>query len=134
MTEIEWVSDAQVSAMITLHNNFIDFSDEQSLSTMRCIQATRAILNALHKLSETSLDTTRLHPFIVVRPLSPLMSRAAVDHGDTAWAFRADLLVPRCGGASAAVQVLHRDRGHVAGEYGLGRDQRPALRHDVLRQ
>ncbi|KZT72765.1 hypothetical protein DAEQUDRAFT_545058 [Daedalea quercina L-15889] len=57
---------APYAAMITLHNNFIDFSNEQSVSTMRCIHATRAILNALHKLSETSLDTTRLHPFIVI--------------------------------------------------------------------
>ncbi|KAI0734514.1 hypothetical protein C8Q72DRAFT_873050 [Fomitopsis betulina] len=54
------------AAMITLHNNFIDFSNDQSISTMRCIQATRAILDALHRLSETSLDTTRLHPFIVI--------------------------------------------------------------------
>ena len=63
----------QHSALITLHNNFIDFSNDQSISTMRCIQATRAILNALHKLSETSLDPTRLHPFIVVRLLSLMM-------------------------------------------------------------
>ncbi|KAH9837136.1 uncharacterized protein C8Q71DRAFT_796541 [Rhodofomes roseus] len=54
------------AAMITLHNNFIDFANDQSVSTMRCIHATRAILDALHKLSETSLDTTRLHPFIVI--------------------------------------------------------------------
>ncbi|KAH9937080.1 uncharacterized protein B0H18DRAFT_1081363 [Fomitopsis serialis] len=43
------------AAMITLHNNFIDFANDQSTSTMRCITATRVILNALHKLSETSL-------------------------------------------------------------------------------
>lgn len=74
--EGRWIADARGSAMITLHNNFIDFSNDQSISTMRCIQATRAILDALHRLSETSLDTTRLHPFIVVRPFPALMSRS----------------------------------------------------------
>ncbi|KAH9950496.1 hypothetical protein B0H21DRAFT_537444 [Amylocystis lapponica] len=54
------------AATITLHNPFLNFSDPSSISTARCLHATRSILTALYKLSETSLDTTRLHPFVTI--------------------------------------------------------------------
>ena len=55
------------SAAITLHNNYLNFKDSQSLSTSRCVNATRSILASYYSLSETSLDITRLHPFVTVR-------------------------------------------------------------------
>ncbi|CCM05167.1 uncharacterized protein FIBRA_07376 [Fibroporia radiculosa] len=54
------------AATITLHNTYINFHDTQSASTARCMSATRSILQACYKLAETSLDITRLHPFIVI--------------------------------------------------------------------
>jgi len=57
------------SAAITLHNPFIDFDNPQSISTARCVNAARRILESYYSLSATSLDITRLHPFIVACPL-----------------------------------------------------------------
>ncbi|OCH95807.1 hypothetical protein OBBRIDRAFT_767116 [Obba rivulosa] len=54
------------AATITLHNAFINFADSSSVSTQRCIHATRQILNAYSRLSATSLDITRLHPFVTI--------------------------------------------------------------------
>lgn len=54
------------SATITLHNPYLNFSDPGSVSTSRCVTATRSILAAYYSLSETSLDITRLHPFVTV--------------------------------------------------------------------
>ena len=64
------------STAITLHNPYVDFSDSQSTSASRCVQAARAILTAYYRLYETSLDITRLHPLVVVgaRPYSLFMS------------------------------------------------------------
>ena len=53
-------------AAITLHNPYIDFSDPQCRSTLRCMESARAILTAYYKLSSTSFDITRLHPFATV--------------------------------------------------------------------
>ncbi|KAI1793941.1 hypothetical protein LXA43DRAFT_884711 [Ganoderma leucocontextum] len=54
------------AATITLHNPYLNFSDPRSVSTNRCVSATRAILAAYYRLSETSLDMTRLHPFVTI--------------------------------------------------------------------
>jgi hypothetical protein len=55
------------SATITLHNPYIDFSDPQSVSTSRCVEASRAILAQHYTLASSSFDITRLHPFVTVR-------------------------------------------------------------------
>ena len=53
-------------AAITLHNSYIDFNNPQSVSTARCVNASRRILAAYYSLSATSLDIGRLHPSVVV--------------------------------------------------------------------
>lgn len=53
-------------ATITLHNPYMDFNDPERASTKRCIKAAQAILSAYFMLSATSLDLTRLHPFVTV--------------------------------------------------------------------
>ena len=55
------------SATITLHNPYVDFSDPQSVSTSRCVEASRAILAQHYTLASSSFDITRLHPFVTVR-------------------------------------------------------------------
>lgn len=55
-------------AAITLHNPYINFTDPNNVSTARCIMAARAILSAYYALTATSLDITRLHPFVTVCP------------------------------------------------------------------
>ncbi|OBZ80089.1 hypothetical protein A0H81_00957 [Grifola frondosa] len=54
------------AAAITLHNAYVNFSDPNCVSTARCVSATRSILAAYYRLSETSLDITRLHPFVTI--------------------------------------------------------------------
>ena len=54
------------SAAITLHNPYIDFTDPQNVSSARCVNSARCILSAYYVLSATSLDKTRLHPFVTV--------------------------------------------------------------------
>ena len=93
------------SATITLHNPYLNFSDPRSMSTSRCVNATRSILAAYYRLSETSLDITRLHPFVTVRGII-IQSMFLTD------SRFADMLVSRCRRTDAVVQVLHRDRGH----------------------
>lgn len=44
----------------------MDLDDLQRASTNRCIKAAQAILSAYFMLSATSLDLTRLHPFVTV--------------------------------------------------------------------
>ncbi|KAJ7254029.1 hypothetical protein B0H12DRAFT_1202366 [Mycena haematopus] len=53
-------------ATITLHNPYLDFTDPQCASTSRCVNSARSILGAYYMLSATSLDITRLHPFVVI--------------------------------------------------------------------
>ena len=71
------------SAAITLHNPYLNFSDPRSVSTSRCVSATRAILAAYYRLSETSLDITRLHPFVTVS----IEISAALSTSDSRFAF-----------------------------------------------
>jgi len=54
------------AATITLHNPYIDFTNPQNVSTARCVNSARCILGAYYVLSSTSLDITRLHPFVTV--------------------------------------------------------------------
>jgi hypothetical protein len=56
-------------AAITLHNPYLDFSDPQCLSVNRCLSSALYILQAYHKISGTSLDISRMHPFVVVSNL-----------------------------------------------------------------
>ncbi|KAH8835153.1 hypothetical protein DL96DRAFT_1573060 [Flagelloscypha sp. PMI_526] len=54
------------AAAITLHNPYIDFTNPECISTARCVQSARCILGAYYMLSATSLDITRLHPFVTI--------------------------------------------------------------------
>jgi len=54
------------AATITLHNPYIDFNDEKKISTQRCLHAAQSILTHYYSLSATSLDITRLHPFVTI--------------------------------------------------------------------
>lgn len=54
------------AATITLHNPFIEFTDPKCVSTARCVNAARSILASYYALSATSLDITRLHPFVTI--------------------------------------------------------------------
>ena len=54
------------SATITLHNPYIDFSNPENVSAARCVNSARCILSAYYVLTATSLDITRLHPFVTV--------------------------------------------------------------------
>ncbi|OSD03577.1 hypothetical protein PYCCODRAFT_1434486 [Trametes coccinea BRFM310] len=65
-TDLYMVHLVPHAAAITLHNPYLNFSDSSSTSTRRCIHATRSILAAYYRLSETSLDITRLHPFATI--------------------------------------------------------------------
>ncbi|KAI0691334.1 hypothetical protein BC835DRAFT_122452 [Cytidiella melzeri] len=65
-TDLFMVHVVPHAATITLHNPYLNFSDPASISTARCVNATRSILAAYYSLSETSLDITRLHPFVTI--------------------------------------------------------------------
>ncbi|KAL1737326.1 hypothetical protein EV714DRAFT_196494 [Schizophyllum commune] len=65
-TDLYMVHIVPHAATITLHNPYVDFDDRSCVSTSRCIHAARAILSAYYKLSATSLDITRLHPFATI--------------------------------------------------------------------
>ncbi|KAI0673525.1 hypothetical protein C8Q78DRAFT_969110 [Trametes maxima] len=65
-TDLYMVHLVPHAATITLHNPYLNFSDSLNISTRRCIHATRCILAAYYRLSETSLDITRLHPFATI--------------------------------------------------------------------
>jgi hypothetical protein len=54
------------AATITLHNGYIDFTEQHCLSAARCENAARSILGAYYTLSASSMDITRLHPFVAV--------------------------------------------------------------------
>lgn len=77
----------------------MNFNDSNNMSTARCVNATRAILAAYYRLSETSLDISRLHPFVTVRPH---YDRIAVITYTSP-----DLLVPCRGRADPTMQVFH---------------------------
>ncbi|CAA7266533.1 unnamed protein product [Cyclocybe aegerita] len=63
-TDMYMVHIVPHAATITLHNPYIDFTDPQNVSTARCVHSARSILSAYYALSATSLDITRLHPFV----------------------------------------------------------------------
>ncbi|KAF8898643.1 hypothetical protein BD779DRAFT_26545 [Infundibulicybe gibba] len=65
-TDLYMVHIIPHAATITLHNPYIDFTDPQCVSTSRCVNAARCILAAYYLLSATSLDITRLHPFVTI--------------------------------------------------------------------
>ncbi|KAI0068336.1 hypothetical protein BV25DRAFT_1793002 [Artomyces pyxidatus] len=65
-TDLYMVHLAPHAAAITLHNPYLDFSDPQSISTTRCMEASRAILMQHYALTATSFDITRLHPFATI--------------------------------------------------------------------
>ncbi|KAF9473118.1 hypothetical protein BDN70DRAFT_886160 [Pholiota conissans] len=65
-TDLYMVHIIPHAATITLHNPYIDFNDPQNMSTARCINSARCILSAYYVLSSTSLDITRLHPFVTI--------------------------------------------------------------------
>lgn len=109
---IRCFSDA--SATITLHNAFLNFSDPNSISTSRCVNATRCILAEYYKLSETSLDHTRLHPFVVVSQIQALSVKFFFY-----WSF-SDLLVFGRSSPNSALQVFYRNRWYRERIYRLG--------------
>ncbi|KAJ7786406.1 hypothetical protein B0H16DRAFT_1490342 [Mycena metata] len=65
-TDLYMVHIVPHAATITLHNPYLDFTDPQCASTSRCVNSARSILAAYYMLSGTSLDITRLHPFVVI--------------------------------------------------------------------
>ncbi|KAJ7181742.1 hypothetical protein C8R43DRAFT_970241 [Mycena crocata] len=65
-TDLYMVHIVPHAATITLHNPYLDFTDPQCASTSRCVNSARSILGAYFMLSATSLDITRLHPFVVI--------------------------------------------------------------------
>jgi hypothetical protein len=94
--------DVNISATITLHNPYIDFTDPLCASTARCVNSARRILSAYYALSATSLDISRLHPFVTVG-LVYGRSCSMLNH-------LLDLLVSCSSSASPALQVLHRNK------------------------
>lgn len=65
-TDLYMVHIIPHAATITLHNPYLDFTDPQCISTARCVNSARCILAAYYMLSATSLDITRLHPFVTI--------------------------------------------------------------------
>ncbi|KAG6829382.1 hypothetical protein H0H92_004650 [Tricholoma furcatifolium] len=65
-TDLYMVHIIPHAATITLHNPYIDFTSPQCLSTARCVKAAQSILAAYYTLSATSLDISRLHPFVTI--------------------------------------------------------------------
>lgn len=65
-TDLYMVHIIPHAATITLHSAYLDFTDPNCVSTARCVNSARAILMAYYMLSATSLDTTRLHPFVTI--------------------------------------------------------------------
>lgn len=106
------ISSHFYSATITLHNPYVDFLDRQSVSTLRCVEASRAILAQHYTLASSSFDITRLHPFVTVRKL--LCERVRL-HTNT--------IVQICWYLAAVVQVqlckYFIETGDTDREYGV---------------
>jgi hypothetical protein len=62
-------TDNETRATITLHNPYIDFTNENNVSMSRCVNSAKQILKAFYSLSQESIDVTKLHPFVTVRCL-----------------------------------------------------------------
>ncbi|KAF9499743.1 hypothetical protein BDN71DRAFT_1441313 [Pleurotus eryngii] len=65
-TDLYMVHIIPHAATITLHNPYLDFTDPNNVSSSRCVNSARCILAAYYMLSATSLDITRLHPFVTI--------------------------------------------------------------------
>ncbi|ESK89307.1 hypothetical protein Moror_1245 [Moniliophthora roreri MCA 2997] len=65
-TDLYMVHIIPHAATITLHNPYLDFTDPNCVSTSRCVNSARFILGAYYTLSATSLDISRLHPFVTI--------------------------------------------------------------------
>ncbi|KAJ3879070.1 hypothetical protein F5051DRAFT_486390 [Lentinula edodes] len=65
-TDLYMVHIIPHAAVITLHNPYVNFNDPDNVSTARCIHSARCILAAYYMLTATSLDITRLHPFVTI--------------------------------------------------------------------
>ncbi len=109
-----WGQSAHMSssATITLHNPYIDFSDRQSMSTLRCVEASRGILAQHYTLASSSFDITRLHPFVTVRRSFRGRVRP-----------RANVIVQICWYLAAVVQIqlckYFIETGDTDREYGV---------------
>lgn len=115
-----YCTDISCRAAITLHNPYLDFSDSQSTSALRCLESARVILAAYYRLFETSLDFSRLHPFVTVSILEHHhLSRT--DEGS-------DMLVSCSRSSDPIVQILYRNRGYIEGRHRLGRNQCASVR------
>lgn len=93
-------------AAITLHNPYLDFTDPQSLSTTRCLNAARAILTQHYTLTATSFDITRLHPLATVSTVHCIPAKSTSCRSvfaDVIGCLCLDMLVPRRCGADSAV-------------------------------
>ena len=84
------------SATITLHNPYIDFADPQNVSTARCVNSARCILSAYYLLSATSLDKTRLHPFVTVIEITVIVTISRADLSQICWYLAAVVQVQLC--------------------------------------
>lgn len=91
------------SAVITLHNPYVNFNDPDNVSTARCIHSARCILAAYYMLTATSLDITRLHPFVTVGATGCYFRC----FDETADCCTVDLLVSSRCRTSPAVQIFH---------------------------
>ncbi|KIY47052.1 hypothetical protein FISHEDRAFT_46184 [Fistulina hepatica ATCC 64428] len=65
-TDLYMVHIIPHAATITLHNPYVNFAESSCVSSTRCVHAARSILAAYHELAATSLDITRLHPFVTI--------------------------------------------------------------------
>ncbi|TFK57178.1 hypothetical protein OE88DRAFT_1650795 [Heliocybe sulcata] len=65
-TDLYMVHIIPHAAAITLHNPYLDFRNENWISTRRCAHAAQQILKSYSDLSTTSMDRSRLHPFATI--------------------------------------------------------------------
>lgn len=65
-TDLYMVHIIPHAATITLHNPYIDFADNNNVSMSRCVNSAKEILKAFYRLSQDSLDVTKLHPFVTI--------------------------------------------------------------------
>lgn len=65
-TDLYMVHIIPHAATITLHNPYIDFTNENNVSMSRCVNSAKQILKAFYSLSQESIDLTKLHPFVTI--------------------------------------------------------------------
>ncbi|GJJ09515.1 hypothetical protein Clacol_003738 [Clathrus columnatus] len=66
ITLVGSLSHTGFRASITLHNPFMNLSSAMDTSAARCLDASRAILDAYYLLTSTSFSIKRLHPFTII--------------------------------------------------------------------